>query len=283
MSALVSVVVSCRDYAPRLPGLFASLAAQSVGPGRLECVFADDASSDGSLEAARSLGGALPFARFEASAVGPLGHPARTRNAGFALTSGDPLLFLDADDLLTPRFLDACLEALAGGADVAFTDYVERSARAERTVRLPEFDPALLRTQNTLTMGAVVRREVFLALDGFSDHTDYEDWDFWVRAAHQGFRFARVPEALYVYAHHEANFSRKAQTRDAQAKAAIVAATPGFFPPETRRWAKALAEGRPWAQPLGRGLIPREEDVRALREAWATLRKARPGEGLPIA
>jgi len=282
MNGLASIVVSNRDYASRLPGLFASLAAQTTGLGRVECVFADDASADGSLDAARALGGALPFARFEARAVGPLGHPARTRNAGFALTTGDPLLFLDADDTLAPRFLEACLDALAAGDHVVYTDYVERSPQGQRTVRLPDFRPELLRTQNILTMGAMARREVFLALDGFGDHTDYEDWDFWVRAAHQGFRFARVPEPLYVYTQHEANFSRKAQARDARAKAALVAATPGFFPPETRRWAKALAEGKPWAQPLGRGLIPREEDVRALREAWATLRKTRPGGGLPI-
>ncbi|GFK94476.1 hypothetical protein NNJEOMEG_02321 [Fundidesulfovibrio magnetotacticus] len=276
MVSLIGVVISNRDYGPRLPGLFASLAAQTVGLQRVACVFADDASSDGSLEKARALGSALPFARFEARAVGPLGHPARTRNAGFDLAgAADPLLFLDADDLLLPRYLEACLEALERGAQVVACDYEERSPEDSRIVRLADFDPALLRTQNILGIGSMMRREVFLALEGFRDHSDYEDWDFWVRAAHGGFRFARVPEALYVHMRHGVGFSSRAEARDGRAKAAIVAATPGFFPPETRRWAKALLEGKPWAQPLARGVIPREEDVRALRDAWAALRTAR--------
>jgi glycosyltransferase involved in cell wall biosynthesis len=283
----ISVVIANHNYGHLLPELFGSLAAQAIDPALVEAVFADDASTDDSLKTARKLGSALPFARFAARSFPRMGHPALTRNAGFALSTGDAILFLDADDLIEPEFLPRCLDALSSGADVAYTDYMEQTPGGERAVSLPDFDPDILRTQNIPTMGALVRREVVSSLGGFKDNTAYEDWDFWVRAAHAGYRFAHVAAPvvhapgssahdappLYRYRHHGVNFSVKARANDGPAKAAIVLNTPGFFHPEVVRWARGVAAGKPWAQPCGRGLIPREEDVRKLREMWADVRK----------
>jgi len=275
MAHLTSIVIPNRNYAPLLPGLFDSIAAQTSGLSGVEAVFADDASSDGSFEAASRLGQSLPLARFQAASFAPMGHPGLTRNAGAALARGDLLVFLDADDQLEPGFLSSMVRTVESGADVAYCDYTEHGPGGERAVGLPDFDPDLLATQNIATMGAIMRREVFEALGGFRDNTAYEDWDFWVRAAHRGFRFAHVSTPLYRYRHHGMNFSVKAQAQDGPAKAAIVANTPEFFPPEVRRWASGVLDGKGWAQPFGRGLIPREEDVRRLREIWSEARKTR--------
>lgn len=275
----VSVVIANHNYGHLLPELFASLAAQAIDPALVEAVFADDESTDGSLSTARAIGPSLPFCRFTAETFPRMGHPALTRNAGFALSTGETVFFLDADDLVEPEFLPRCLDALDAGADVAYTDYVEQGPGGERAVRLPDFDPDILRTQNIPTMGALVRREAVTSLGGFKDNTAYEDWDFWVRAAHAGYRFAHVPSPLYRYRHHGVNYSVKARADDGPAKAAIVLNTPGFFHPEAVRWARGVAAGKPWAQPFGRGLIPREEDVRKLREIWADVRKRTRDDG----
>lgn len=273
MTIVTSIIIPNWNYASHLPGLFASIVAQTTGLASVEVIFADDASSDDSLAIARQLGGSLPFARFEAVAFPRMGHPALTRNAGASLATGDLFVFLDADDALEPGFLSSLLEAVEDGADIAYCDYSEQGPERSRIVRLTDFDPDILRTQNIPTMGAIMRRGVFDALGGFRDNTAYEDWDFWVRAAYQGFRFLRVPLPLYRYCHHSLNFSVAARAQDGPAKAAIVCNTPNFFPPEVRRWAKAVLEGKPWAQPFGRGLIPREQDVRMLRKLWAEVRK----------
>ncbi|MFZ5428455.1 MAG: glycosyltransferase family 2 protein [Thermodesulfobacteriota bacterium] len=275
MSIRVSIVIPNRDYARFLPDLFASIGAQTSGLGDVEAVFADDASGDDSLAVARELGARLPFARFTARAFPPMGHPALTRNAGMALAAGDTILFMDPDDTIEPDFLRECLIALDAGAGVAYTGYVEHGPSGAREVSPPDFAPAILRTQNIPVMGSLMRRDVFEAVGGFRADCAYEDWDFWVRAAARGVRFARVARPLYNYRLHGVNFSREAQAGDGPAKAAIVLGSPEFFPPEVRRWAKAVTEGKPWAMHFGRGLIPREEDVRLMRGIWAKARKAR--------
>lgn len=280
MTPLVSVVVPNRDYARFLPGFFAALAAQSLGLGEVEVIFVDDASSDDSLTLARRLGEGLGAAQFTAVASPPLGHPALTRNLGMSWACAPLAACLDPDDLPGPDFLAACLDTLKAGADVAYCDVEERTVDGSRLVALPDFDADILRTQNIPTaMAAMFRRRVFEEGGGFRANTAYEDWDFWVRAAAQGFTFVRVARPLYVYNRHPGSFTCQAVLRDGPAKAAIVANTPDFFDPEVRRWAKGLREGKPWAQPLPRGIIPRPQDVRRLRDLHREVQAVRRASG----
>ena len=262
---VVSLVVTCYNYARFLPGLFASLAAQSVGPGAMELVFVDDASDDGSLEAARTLGRDVPFAATRFLATEGLRRPGPVRSLGFDAASAERIGYVDADDLLEPRFLESCLDAIDAGADLAYTGNVRQTPEGEDVLVLPAVDAETLRTQNIVTSPCVMRREVWRALDGFRAETTYEDWDFWVQAAAAGFAFARVPEPLHRHRGHDANYSITAEADDGRAKALIVTENGRFFAPEVRHWARALLRGEAWAGPLTRGLIPRAEDVRGMR------------------
>lgn len=264
---LVSIVVSNFEYGRYLPRFFDALAAQTFGLTRVEAVIVDDESSDGSVDTARALGAALGLARFKVIRLRHQGRPGPVRNAGLAVARGRYLLCLDPDDAIEPGFLARTVAALEAAPDaaLAYTDYVEAGPQGSRTVALPEFDPALLRTQNTLTLATLMRREVWEASRGFSAATAYEDWDFWVQAAANGFTGVRVPSPLFRYNHHRANFSWTARLADGRAKARIVADNKYFFEPEVLAWAKALLAGQPWAVPFKRGVIPRAEDVAALR------------------
>ncbi|MEG6506632.1 glycosyltransferase family 2 protein [Nitratidesulfovibrio sp. 1201_IL3209] len=162
---------------------------------------------------------------------------------------------------------------------IACTDYVEESPTGSRVVRVPDFHPDLLRTQNLFHTTSLMRREVWLASRGFRAATAYEDWDFWVQAAMAGFGVARVAEPLLHYVFHDANYSLAARADDGRAKARIVRDNPAFFESEVRAWARALLRGEPWAAPFGRGIIPRAADIRALRELFvARMGAARAGE-----
>lgn len=162
---------------------------------------------------------------------------------------------------------------------IACVDYIEESPAGSRVVRVPDFHPDLLRTQNLFHTTSLMRREVWLASRGFRAETAYEDWDFWVQAAMAGFGVVRVAEPLLHYVFHDANYSHAARADDGRAKARIVRDNPAFFESEVRAWARALLRGEPWAVPFTRGVIPRAADIRALRELFvARMGAARAGE-----
>jgi len=279
MPPLVSVVVSNYEYAHFLPALFRSLAAQTLGLNHVELILADDGSSDGSVETARTLGAALGFARFKVLALKHRGKPGPVRNAALSSARGRFLLCLDPDDAIEPGFLSRTVATLVRRpeAGLAYTDYIEATPTGERVVSLPEFRSEVLRTQNTLTLATLMRREVFERSRGFSAETAYEDWDFWIQAASNGFTGVRVPLPLFRYNHHASNFSWKARLVDGLAKARIVLDNKHFFEPEVVGWARSLDKGEPWALPFKRGLIPRAADLRALSELTERMLREKAG------
>lgn len=101
----VSVVIPARDEETTLPTLLASLRQLTVGVR--EIVVVDDGSQDATASVARSAGAVV--------APAPSPPPGWTGKAwachiGARATSGDLLLFLDADTMLAPDAMDGLLE-----------------------------------------------------------------------------------------------------------------------------------------------------------------------------
>lgn len=105
----VSVVIPCYNAESYLAQTIGSALDQSRPPR--EIIVVDDGSTDGSLAVAR---------RFEAGCGGVVrvyaehsGRASRTRNIGASLATGDALMFLDADDLLSPDVFESLTDALS--------------------------------------------------------------------------------------------------------------------------------------------------------------------------
>ena len=98
----VSVVVPARDEARTLPALLASLGSQSAGDAADEVVVVDDDSSDRTAAVAAAAG-----ARVVAPHPRPEGWTGKAWacHTGAEATTGDLLLFLDADTVLAPDAL----------------------------------------------------------------------------------------------------------------------------------------------------------------------------------
>ena len=102
----ISVVVIVHNDAQRLPAAVCSVFDQTLRS--VEVIIADDCSTDGSYDVARSLAAARPgqvrVIRLPENSGG-CGEP---RNQGMAVARGRYVMFLDSDDTLEPTRAATC-------------------------------------------------------------------------------------------------------------------------------------------------------------------------------
>lgn len=116
------------------------------------------------------------------------------RNAGAAQAETEWLIFLDADDELDPRYVEAMFAKDHGDIRRPATLGVVEDVEDDEPVMIEAKD--LLHT-NYIIIGAMCRRDQFMAVGGFNDYPVLEDWDLWLRMVHNGSEVVDVPDAIY--------------------------------------------------------------------------------------
>jgi teichuronic acid biosynthesis glycosyltransferase TuaG len=117
---LVSVVMPAHNSEALLGESVRSVAAQTYGDWEL--VIVDDASTDGTLAAARAMAAEEP--RIRIVALEQNAGAAEARNRGIEAASGQYLAFLDSDDLWLPNKLAIQVEFMRStGAGFCFAEY----------------------------------------------------------------------------------------------------------------------------------------------------------------
>lgn len=169
----------------------ASLEAQSRRPD--EIVVVDDASDDGTLDRLRDLPKDYQIVRLPKN-VGQ----AQARNVGIGRSTGDLVLFLDADIEMRDHMV-AGLEATLEGdpkASFAYGHYLRRGTLKGQQVALP-WNPDRLRKENYISPMSLVRRRD-LPVPAFDpDFRQYEDWDLWLTMAERGRRGVLFDSVLF--------------------------------------------------------------------------------------
>ena len=97
-----SVIIPCYNAEKYVEQTIRSLLAQTRPPA--EIIVVDDGSTDRSLEIVKSFGERVEVVSSKN------GSAAVTRNQGYARSTGDAVMFLDADDVLAPDALEALSE-----------------------------------------------------------------------------------------------------------------------------------------------------------------------------
>lgn len=159
---------------------FASLEAQSRRPD--EIVVVDDASDDGTSDRLRELPKDYQIVRLPTN-VGQ----SQARNVGIGRSTGDLVLFLDADIEMRDHMV-AGLEATLKGnpkASFAYGHYLRRGTMKGQQVARA-WDPERLRKDNYISPMSLVRRRD-LPVPAFDPGLrGCEDWDLWLRMADRG-------------------------------------------------------------------------------------------------
>ncbi len=206
---LVSVVIPCYNQAHFLGEAIESVLAQTHRS--FEVVVVDDGSTDGTSEVA----GRYPKVRLVRQENRGL---SGARNSGLAVSEGEYVVFLDADDRLLPEALEVGVERLGDRPECAFVSghirYIAADGSPLPSPRSPHVNAhylALLH-YNYIWMPAVVmyRRDVFGSVGGFNPSPSLravEDWDLYLRIARR-FPTHHHGEVVAEYRRHGTNMTR---------------------------------------------------------------------------
>ena len=123
-------------------------------------------------------------------------------NAAASKATGDVLVFLDHDDLLTPDCLAelALYYAAHPDADIVYSDddKLDDEGRFYAPQFKPDWSPALLTSFMYMSHVFTVRRSLFAELGGFrSDFDGSQDYDFALRASERARHVGHIPRVLY--------------------------------------------------------------------------------------
>jgi glycosyltransferase involved in cell wall biosynthesis len=206
----VSVIITNYNLGRYLPETLASLAASSYP--ELEVVLVDDASTE-------------PFDHEvlkrieEQGATGPCpvrlvrnpvnrGLPA-SRNIGLRAASGDYILPLDADDCISPTFIELAVNALERHREfdvvVPSTGYflsdeaLEKRQFCDYALFIGDV-PSLGLVANRISCAtSLMRRSLFERFRYNERLTSYEDWDLYLRLVQAGHRFLVTNQLHFHY------------------------------------------------------------------------------------
>jgi len=219
-SELASVVIPCYNQGHFLGEAIESVLDQTYRS--YEIVVVDDGSTDDTAEVAAAY-----------DHVGLLRQPNRglaaARNAGFARSAGQYVLFLDSDDRLLPDALDLGIQSLRANPECALSyGYVIPISVDGRRLKVPPQFAVnenqyleLLRHNYIWTTGAVVyRRSIIDELGGFNASiSGSADFDLNLRVARL-FRICCSDTPVLEYRRHDQSMSRR---YDVMLKSAISA------------------------------------------------------------
>ena len=196
----VSVVIPVKNGERYLADAIASVRRQALPS--LEIVVVDDGSTDGTR---RIVERDFPECRYryqETAGPGP------ARNAGLAMSRGELIGFLDADDVFTDRGLSALCARLDGNEQAAIAMGTVQAIRAPSDGSAP-FAPHGEPVRCYNVGSVLVRRALFDQVGGFDPRYRHcEDVDWFMRAQEHGAVFDVVDDVVLLYRRHEGNMSR---------------------------------------------------------------------------
>ncbi len=199
----ISVIIPARNASDTLPECLAALENQTVPRERYEVIVVDDGSSDQTSSVAQRDGVVVVRQ--------PHMGPAAARNRGAEVAQGDVLLFLDADCVPSPDWIEQMVSSLSEDGVVGAKGRYETRQRGvvARFAQL-EFEEKYARLARHRyidfvdTYSAAFRRDVFQKERGFDTSFPYwsaEDVEFSFRLAIKGYRMVFNPKATVFHRH----------------------------------------------------------------------------------
>lgn len=286
----VSVIMPAYNVAPYIDASIASACAQTLGD--LEVLVVDDGSTDDTARIAARWTARDPRVRLLRK---PNGGISSARNHGLRHAAGEVMALLDGDDIWEADFLASQMAILAERPEVDLVTgnawYLGSRLDGHPARPCPDPRPApdlgsIISDETAIFIMTVLRRRVVEVIGGFDEtFRTNEDYDYWLRAAAAGLRFARNDRPLGRY-----------RRRDDSLSASEIRMLQGIL--RVYEKTRALIDGRPAEVALLDRQVARFEqellaaearhalgtgDPEAIRETLASLHSRRGGAGLAAA
>lgn len=193
---LVSIIIPCYNNKNVIQDAIDSALNQSYP--HIEIIVVDDGSTDGSYEfVADNIrhGQKLQVVRQDNQG------PAAARNTGFNLSTGDFLVFLDADDILHTDYVDNCYRMYESNPNlnIVYCD-VELFENRTGLWKLKPFSESTILLFNSIPVFAMIRSCVFQQVGKYDTELRCsEDWELWIRLLQQFEGVYKIPKVLYYY------------------------------------------------------------------------------------
>lgn len=203
MDDKVSIIITCFNLEKYLSDCVNSIYSQTVRPK--EIILIHDGCEKPTIWSSCS-----SFFRNKNIGV------ARSRDEGVKLSSGEYIMFLDADDVLAENYIEDGLNTIQS-VDIAYPNILLLSHWGDQKLKNGWYSPAKnitfdkLIKKNEVVVTSLMRRKVYEKIGGFDDTLPvFEDWDFFLKALHYGFKFRRMTTFL--------KYRQRTQSRNHQSK-----------------------------------------------------------------
>ena len=144
---------------------------------------------------------AWPFARVLDTEMKGMG-PGHARNLGTSLATAPLVVYLDADDVLQPMFIEQTLRAWLETGGWVYTDfyYIDING-AHKVYDTPNWNIERLWEKGIAAVTALYPIEAWREVGGFDEEIQHEDWEFHIKITKAGWCGTRLAEPLITYRH----------------------------------------------------------------------------------
>lgn len=193
MNDLISIIIPVYNHASVIRQSVRSIICQTYRP--IEIIIVNDGSTDNFNEIEKELLNDSDLVQFNIRIINQenKGAPA-ARNAGFAESSGNFVIFWDADTIAEPEMLKKMKQALdsCSSASFAYCDF----KFGLKTIFSHEFDAEKLKINNYIDTTSLIRRSDFPGFDETIKR--FQDWDLWLTMVNKNKTGIYLPETLYA-------------------------------------------------------------------------------------
>lgn len=197
---MVSIIIPAYNCAPYLGETLDSVLRQTYTDW--ECIIVDDGSTDNTFAVADSYCSKHPnIACYRQENSGP----SAARNNAIAHSSGEFLLPLDGDDIISDTYLEKAIRHFREHPETKLVYcQADTFGNVSETWELPPYSFAELLFTNCIFCTALFRREDFDKTPGFDTKMKegLEDWDFWISLLGPDDIVYQIPETLFHYRIH---------------------------------------------------------------------------------
>lgn len=213
----VTVIVPCYNYGAYVTEALDSLEAQALRPTRV--IVINDGSTDDSAEVikkyiaeAQKRKSSITYDFIDQKNSGII----KTKNLALELVDTTWMMFLDADDILKPTYIEECIRsARLHRSDVVYTD-MEMFGAVSTLHRTAKYNKMLLRSVNFVHNSALMKTDLFKRSGGYKQKMSigFEDWELYLTLSELTNRFFYINKPLFLYRRHEgASRDVSAQTK----------------------------------------------------------------------